>query len=101
MPGPFLKEFARPCSSLQRPADSDDATTNILEVVAEGREPSFYVNEKVAESTEVDPQVALKLAKRYAMYKVAGICAIMDGKCGGELDEDELVFVAAAQDLMK
>lgn len=78
-----------------------DATTNILEVVAEGREPSFYVNEKVAESTEVDPQVALKLAKRYAMYKVAGICAIMDGKCGGELDEDELVFVAAAQDLRK
>jgi len=78
-----------------------DATTNILEVVADGREPSFYINEKVAESTEVDPQVARKLAKRYAMYKVAGICAIMDGKCGGELDEDDLVFVAAAQDLRK
>lgn len=76
-----------------------DAASRVLEVVAEGSEPSFRTNEKEAESAEIDTEVVRKLAKRYAMYKVAGLCAVMDGKGGPELVEDDVVFVAAAQDL--
>ena len=78
---------------------TDDPVTNVLETIASGSEPKFEsMNEKLA-SSEVDEQVALKLAKKYAMYKIAAICAAMDGKCGDALSEDDVVFVAAAQDM--
>lgn len=76
-----------------------DAVTRILEVVASGSEPSFSNSEKTAET--VDQAVANKLAKKYAMYKIAALCAVMDGKYGGFLNEDDVVFVSAAQDLVK
>ena len=75
-----------------------DAVTRILDVVASGREPVFSNAEKVAE--EIDQTVATKLAKKYAMYKIAAICAVMDGRVGRILNEDDLVFVSAAQDLV-
>lgn len=77
-----------------------DAVSSVLDIMADGAEPSFC-SEKNAESSDVDASVAVKLAKRYAMYKIAGLCAIMDGKCGCELNEDDVTFVAAAQDLRK
>ena len=76
-----------------------DAVTRILELVASGSEPSFSNSEKTAET--VDQAVANKLAKKYAMYKIAALCAVMDGKSGGFLNEDDVVFVSAAQDLVK
>jgi hypothetical protein len=75
-----------------------DAVTRILDVVASGREPSFSNSEKTAES--VDHAVATKLAKKYAMYKIAAICAVMDGRFGNVLNEDDVVFVSASQDLV-
>lgn len=75
-----------------------DAVTRILDVVASGREPSFSNSEKTAES--VDQTVANKLAKKYAMYKIAAICAVMDGRFGNALNEDDVVFVSASQDLV-
>ena len=77
-----------------------DAVTGILEVVASGKEPSFSKgSEKTAESADTD--VSRRLARKYAMYKIAAICAVMDGKSGGFLNEDDVVFVSAAQDLVE
>ena len=86
-------------SAAARGFGTDDAVTSVLEAIASGSEPSFTPpsNEKTAEA--VDEAVARKLAKKYAMYKVAALCAVMDGKCGTSLDEDDVVFVSAAQDL--
>lgn len=75
-----------------------DAVTRVLDVVASGREPVFSNAEKVAEA--IDRTVATKLAKKYAMYKIAAICAVMNGRVGRILNEDDLVFVSAAQDLV-
>ena len=76
-----------------------DAVTGILEVVASGKEPSFSNgSEKTAESADID--VSRRLSRKYAMYKIAAICAVMDGKSGGFLNEDDVVFVSAAQDLV-
>ena len=77
-----------------------DAVTGILEVVASGKEPLFSKgSEKTAESADTD--VSRRLARKYAMYKIAAICAVMDGKSGGMLNEDDVVFVSAAQDLVE
>ena len=76
-----------------------DAVTSILEVEATGIAPSFSAKaEKTAET--VDPAVSGKLARKYAMYKIAALCAVMDGKVGSALNEDDVVFVSAAQDLV-
>ena len=78
-----------------------DAVTGILETMACGAEPAFAPNgtEKTAETCGVDPDVATKLARKYAMYKLAGLCAVLDGPCGPSLREDDVIFVSAAQDL--
>ena len=80
---------------------TNDAITHILSVMASGEEPIFNNHniEKTAEVNDVNIAVAKKLAKKYAMYKIAGICAVMDGKCGQELNEDDVIFVSAAQDM--
>lgn len=77
-----------------------DAVTGILEVMASGSEPRFSVsrNEKAA-SSDVDVEVAKKLARKYAMYKIAGLCAVLDGRFGASLKEDDVIFVSAAQDM--
>lgn len=78
-----------------------DAVTGILETIACGAEPSFAPNgtEKTAEACGVDPDVATKLARKYVMYKLAGLCAVLDGPCGPSLREDDVIFVSAAQDM--
>ena len=76
-----------------------DPVTSVLEAIASGNEPSFSAGSKEKSAEEVDPSVVRKLAKKYASYKIAAICAAMDGKVGGELNEDDVVFVSAAQDL--
>ena len=79
----------------------DDAVTSVLETMASGTEPSFDRSVSVKSAETVEEAVTRKLAKRYAMYKVAALCAVMDGKFGRELDEDDVVFVSAAQDLKR
>lgn len=75
----------------------DDAVTSVLEAIASGSAPEFRAGaEKTAE--ECDQSVVDKLAKRYAMFKVAAMQAALDGPCGA-IDPDDLAFVAAAQDL--
>ena len=80
---------------------TSDAVTGILETMACGAEPTFAPNgtEKTAEACGVDPDVATKLARKYVMYKLAGLCAVLDGPCGPYLSEDDVIFVSAAQDL--
>lgn len=80
---------------------TSDAITGILETMACGAEPAFAPNgtEKTAEVCGVDLDVATKLARKYAMYKLAGLCAVLDGPCGPSLREDDVIFVSAAQDL--
>lgn len=77
-----------------------DAVSNIMWAMASDSIPEFAnPSEKVAESTEVDPQVTRKLAKKYAIYKIAALCSVLDRPNGLPLREDDVVFVAAAQDM--
>ena len=77
-----------------------DAVSNIMWAMASDSIPEFAnTSEKVAESTEVDPQVTRKLAKKYAMYKIAALCSVLDRPNGLSLNEGDVVFVAAAQDM--
>ena len=84
-------------SAASRGFGTDDPVSSVLEAVASGSEPSFGCMTKCA--ADIDHDVARRLAKKYAMYKIAGLCAVMDGKFGNVLNEDDVVFVAAAQDL--
>ena len=79
----------------------DDAVSSVLSAVAMDQVPSFVPcgTEKTAEACGVDPNVARKMAKKYAMYKIAGICSVMRGTWGAAIDEDDMVFVSAAQDM--
>ena len=86
-------------SAAARGFGTDDAVTSVLEAMASGAEPSFDASAHVKSAGSVDEAVVRKLARKYAMYKVAALCAVMDGKCGTYLDEDDVVFVSAAQDL--
>ena len=79
---------------------TDDAVTNVLETMASGSEPSFAKAETEKSAEQVDADVARRLARRYGMYKIAAICAVMDGKCGPSLNEDDLIVVSAAQDML-
>lgn len=81
---------------------TNDAVSNVLWAMASDSAPEFSdPHEKVAESAEVDPAVCRKLAKTYAMYKVAALSAVLDRPNGMSLNEDDVVFVAAAQDLRR
>lgn len=76
----------------------DDAVTSVLSAVASGDAPAFSKgNEKIADGEVM--AVAEKLARRYAMYKLAGLCATLGGASGIGLKEDDVLLVAAAQDL--
>ena len=86
-------------SAAARGFGTDDAVTSVLEAMASGSEPSFGAPSQVKSAGSVDESVVRKLARKYAMYKVAALCAVMDGKCGMSLDEDDVVFVSAAQDI--
>ena len=84
-------------SAAARGFGTDDAVSSVLGAMASGSAPSFDRSlEKTA--SDVDMAVVNKLAKKYAMYKIAGIASVLSGKCGGSLAEDDLVFVSAAQD---
>lgn len=79
---------------------TDDAVTSVLETMASGSEPSFAKTETEKSAEQADADVARRLARRYGMYKIAAICAVMDGKCGPSLNEDDLIVVSAAQDML-
>lgn len=90
-------------SAAARGFGTDDAVSGILDVMATDSEPSFVRpgTEKTASAEGIDQAVVAKLAKRYAMYKIAGLCAVLDGKCGSSLCEDDVIFVSAAQDMQE
>lgn len=103
-PGLFSKPTPRDLkvalfkSASARGFGMDDAVANVIDTVAGGREPAFTSgHEKIADG-EIQ-SVASKLAKRYAMYKLAGLCSVLDGASGVGLKEDDVIFVAAAQDM--
>ena len=89
-------------SAAARGFGTDDAVTSVLSAMARGAEPEFSHEraEKIALAGGVDPAVARRLARKYAMYKIAGVQAVMSGRMGGLLDEDDVIFVSAAQDLV-
>ena len=98
IPAPHDVAMGLAKSAAARGFGLDDPVTGILEAMASGTAPDFTTGvEKTAE--DVDEGVVRKLAKKYAMYKLAGICAVMNGKCGAYINEDDLVFVSAAQDI--
>ena len=104
--GPFTRSDAGLRTLLSKSAaargfGTEDAVTGILETIACGKLPSFAPTgtEKTAEAYGVDQAVATKLARKYVMYKLAGLCAVLDGPCGPSLCEDDVIFVSAAQDL--
>lgn len=85
-------------SAAARGFGTDDAVTNILVSMASDSAPSFSPgNEKTA--SECDPVVVEKLAKKYAMFKIAAICSAANGPSCAMCKDDELIFVSAAQDL--
>lgn len=97
-PVPFDLKASLFKSAAARCFGMDDAVANVIDAVAGGTAPAFSKgNEKVADG-EVK-SVAEKLARRYAMYKLAGLCAALDGACGIGLKEDDVIMVAAAQDM--
>lgn len=97
-PVPFDLKSSLFKSAAARCFGMDDAVANVIDAVAGGTAPAFSKgSEKVADG-EIK-SVAEKLARRYAMYKLAGLCAALDGACGIGLKEDDVIMVAAAQDM--
>ena len=97
-PVPYTVKEALFKSDAARGFGTDDAVTGILWAMASGNAPSFAPgHEKTAEGEVAE--VAEKLAKKYAMYKLAALCAVLDGPSGAGQREDDVVFVAAAQDM--
>lgn len=87
-------------SAASRGYGTDDAVSNILMAIASDSVPNFANPlEKTAGVSDVDLDVAKRLAKKYAMYKIAALCAVLDRPNGLGLKEDDVVFVSAAQDL--
>lgn len=87
----------------------DDGVTGVLEAIATGSEPVFQAETEKTASATVDEtgangvsfNASAKLAEKYAMYKLAGIDAILNGTWGASLDRDDVVAVFAAQDLKR
>lgn len=97
-PVPYTVKEALFKSDAARGFGTDDAVTGILWAMASGNAPSFAPgHEKTAEGEVAE--VAEKLARKYAMYKLAALCAVLDGPSGAGQREDDVVFVAAAQDM--
>lgn len=86
-------------SAAARGFGTDDAVTAVLEAVASGTAPSFGGCVKTAAEAGLDADVVRKLARRYAMYKVAALRDALDAPGGLAAREDDVLFVAAAQDL--
>ena len=85
-------------SDAARGFGTDDAVTGILSAIASGKAPSFSKGHEKAADGEVSA-VAEKLARKYVMYKIAALCAALDGPSGAGQREGDVVFVAAAQDM--
>lgn len=97
-PVPYTVKEALFKSNAARGFGTDDAVTGILCAMASGNAPSFAPGHEKTAGGEV-AEVAEKLAKKYAMYKLAALCAVLDGPSGAGQREDDVVFVAAAQDM--
>ena len=87
----------------------DDGVTSVLEAMATGSEPVFQVETEKTAASPVDEtgadgvsfNASAKLAEKYAMYKLAGIDAVLNGAWGASLDRNDVVAVFAAQDLKR
>ena len=86
----------------------DDVVSNVLAVVADGGTPEFrsvssrggdWLKYAYAQPPEEDVAVAKRLAKKYVMYKLAALCDCISRN--PDLNEDDVIFVAAAQDMKK
>lgn len=79
---------------------TNDPVSSVMWAMASESVPEFSnPSEKSAGESCEDPAVVRKLAKKYAMYKIAALCAVIDRPAGLSLREDDVVFVAAAQDM--
>ena len=99
-PVPSGLAYSMAKSAAARGFGTDDAVTSVLCAMASGSFCDTSSHEKKASCTSVDPSVSMKLAKKYAMYKLAGLCAVLGGRCGNVLNEDDVVLVSAAQDIL-
>ena len=75
-----------------------DAVTGILSAIASGTAPAF-APAPMGKSASVDADVARRLARKYAMYKVAALRDVLDGRSCAGLREDDVILVSAAQDM--
>lgn len=85
---------------------TDNSVSSILGAMASGEDVQFRDMSKEASSIvdenghdDVEFNTSTKLAEKYAMYKLAGICAVLNGACGASLKQDDVIAVSAAQDL--
>ena len=79
---------------------TNDPVSSVMWAMASESVPEFSnPSEKSAGESCEDQAVVRKLAKKYAMYKIAALCAVLDRPAGLSLREDDVVFVAAAQDM--
>lgn len=98
LPAPYAIKEALCRSDAARGFGTDDAVTGILSAIASGNAPSFSPGHEKSAEGEV-AAVAKKLARKYVMYKIAALCATLDGPSGAGQREGDVVFVAAAQDM--
>jgi hypothetical protein len=77
----------------------DDPVSSILEAMASESDIVKKASVDAEAENGVSSTTSTKLAEKYAMYKLAGIDAVLNGACGASLNGDDLVAVAAAQDL--
>lgn len=98
-PTPDYIRFGLAKSAAARGFGTDDAVSNIMFAIASDNVPSFLSGQEKIADGEIK-SVSEKLAKRYAMYKIAALCAVLDNPNGFGLKEDDVVFVAASQDLV-
>ena len=98
-PTPIDVRYSLLKSAASRGFGTDDAVTNIMFAIASDSVPSFSVEKTASSSSECDPAVVEKLAKKYAMFKIAAVCAALEGRSCAMSKEAEVIFVSAAQDL--
>lgn len=97
IPGDIRYGLAK--SAAARGFGLDDAVTSIMSAIASDNAPSFSIGQEKVASDDV-MEIADKLGRKYAMYKIAALCAISDSPENSAINEDDLAFVAASQDMV-
>lgn len=100
VPGPIREALSKSASA--GGFSAWDAVTGILSAMASGECPQFVRMEKSADA-DADGEVSAvadRLARRYAMYKVAALAAALSGPACAGIREDDVIAIAAAQDMV-